>query len=890
MLSSASLIGAVVSAVLALGPVSAPTKGTDRADEPSHPVMRIALTTSTGSPTELASAGLDKLPLSSGQASGRPLNPLNLWLSAQNDAKKSSAATPSAKEGRKETFSTKERATQSPSSTQGVEGESSSHSPLSSSPDALIKDTKVLTEPLEVSDFFVAGFIWDDTAASTDERTFLIRVREGQTWSDWYEIERDSDTRPDDAQEATGTEPFVTAGATGVQILVAGAEEMPKNLELVLVPENAEGEKILEKSEIETTNASGTPLNEPLDQSKNEKLTEALSGASDASSSSGQTASPLENASAQGTGMSAASDPATPVLEPSWGAPKPTGRGIGAKSSAFVRSLFPATTTANGLPIPVVTRSEWGGSASEPYDWGAEYSYAPFVVVHHTAGTNNYTCSQSHSIVRGIYQYHAYSLDWGDIGYNFLVDKCGQAFEGRWGSLNSSGGNMVAAGHSLGFNTGTMGISMLGNYTSVAPSNETLSSVGALAGWHLDKAGVSPSSSGVYVSRGNGKYPKGTAVTLPRISGHRDNGYTACPGDAAYPLLWRVRQAALEVSSSAIEGTPAAPIAVTGQWVSDGGTWYFRTSSSNSYVSNTWALIDNEVYFFDWSGRMLTGWYAFRGNWYYLDPSGALHKGELSIQSGTYMLDESTGAMFTGWKLEGAGWRYYKPDGARAYGWAAVGSNWYYLDPASGIMQTGRLTIAGKTYLLYSSGEMASGWVKDESGWRYYGADGAQVGGWAKVEGEWYYLDPQTGLMKSGRLSINGVTYFLAGNGPLQYGWYAHNGNWFYLHPSDGAMLTTWVAVNGTWYYMEPDSGQMRTGWLQLGDVWYYLDGSGAMRTGWLQLGNRWYYLDASGAMRTGWLLLGNTWYYLDSSGAMVTGTQSIDGVSYFFTASGALR
>ena len=111
MLSSASLIGAVVSAVLALGPVSAPTKGTDRADEPSHPVM-IALTTSTGSPTELASAGLDKLPLSSGQASGRPLNPLNLWLSEQNDAKKSSAATPSAKEGRKENLSAKEGATE----------------------------------------------------------------------------------------------------------------------------------------------------------------------------------------------------------------------------------------------------------------------------------------------------------------------------------------------------------------------------------------------------------------------------------------------------------------------------------------------------------------------------------------------------------------------------------------------------------------------------------------------------------------------------------------------------------------------------------------------------------------------------------------------------------
>ena len=169
-----------------------------------------SLTTSTGSPTELASAGLEKLPLSSGQASGRPLNPLNLWLSAESDAKEGATETSSVTEGTAETLRTKEEPDETSSVKNRESGESSSLSPLSSAPDALIKDTKVLTEPLEVSDFFVAGFIWDDSAASTDERTFLIRVREGQTWSDWYEIERDSDTRPDNAQEASGTEPFVT--------------------------------------------------------------------------------------------------------------------------------------------------------------------------------------------------------------------------------------------------------------------------------------------------------------------------------------------------------------------------------------------------------------------------------------------------------------------------------------------------------------------------------------------------------------------------------------------------------------------------------------------------------------------------------------------------------
>ena len=50
---------------------------------------------------------------------------------------------------------------------------------------------------------------------------------------------------------------------------------------------------------------------------------------------------------------------------------------------------------------------------------------------------------QSASIVRGIYHYHAVTLDWGDIGYNFLVDKWGRAFEGRKGTLSAPAGKMV---------------------------------------------------------------------------------------------------------------------------------------------------------------------------------------------------------------------------------------------------------------------------------------------------------------------------------------------------------------------------------------------------------------------------------------------------------------
>lgn len=84
----------------------------------------------------------------------------------------------------------------------------------------------------------------------------------------------------------------------------------------------------------------------------------------------------------------------------------------------------------------VVARPQWGADegirCSQPV-------YSPQLkgaIVHHTAGSNDYTPAQSIEIVRGIYAYHAQSLNWCDIGYNVLVDKYGQIFEGAFGGLD----------------------------------------------------------------------------------------------------------------------------------------------------------------------------------------------------------------------------------------------------------------------------------------------------------------------------------------------------------------------------------------------------------------------------------------------------------------------
>ncbi|MEV0638618.1 hypothetical protein AB0I77_27495 [Streptomyces sp. NPDC050619] len=89
--------------------------------------------------------------------------------------------------------------------------------------------------------------------------------------------------------------------------------------------------------------------------------------------------------------------------------------------------------TAAGQP-DIVPRSGWGADESIVADPPTYTTDTKAVFVHHTAGTNDYTCAESASIIRGIFVYHVRSSGWNEIGYNFLVDKCGTVFEGRAGA------------------------------------------------------------------------------------------------------------------------------------------------------------------------------------------------------------------------------------------------------------------------------------------------------------------------------------------------------------------------------------------------------------------------------------------------------------------------
>jgi hypothetical protein len=189
-----------------------------------------------------------------------------------------------------------------------------------------------------------------------------------------------------------------------------------------------------------------------------------------------------------------------------------------------------------GAP-PILTRADW--HADEAIRRAGPY-YADGIhlaIVHHTAGSNSYTKSQSASIVRAIELYHVQGNGWNDIGYNFLIDKYGQIFEGRYGGITRP----VIGAHAQGFNTGSVGVSIIGDYSSSSISPAARAALVSLLAWRLDLAHVDPLSKVARVSAGNPRYAAGTAITLNAISGHRDVYPTSCPGASLYAQLPSLR-------------------------------------------------------------------------------------------------------------------------------------------------------------------------------------------------------------------------------------------------------------------------------------------------------------------------------------------------------------
>jgi hypothetical protein len=183
------------------------------------------------------------------------------------------------------------------------------------------------------------------------------------------------------------------------------------------------------------------------------------------------------------------------------------------------------------------TRAAWG--ADESIVKAAPEYTGPVdaFFVHHTATGNGYNCAQSASIVRGIQAYQVRSRGWDDIGYNFLIDRCGRIFEGRGGGV----GRSVLGAHTMGFNANASSIAVIGTHGGVGVSATVRTAIATVAAYKLGAYGNLPNSRVIMTSSGSDRFAKGRRVPFFRISGHRDAGQTECPGNALYAQLPSIR-------------------------------------------------------------------------------------------------------------------------------------------------------------------------------------------------------------------------------------------------------------------------------------------------------------------------------------------------------------
>jgi hypothetical protein len=219
------------------------------------------------------------------------------------------------------------------------------------------------------------------------------------------------------------------------------------------------------------------------------------------------------------------------------------------------RPAVPVAATSGGARQPeVVTRAQWG--ADESMRKGTpEFATLSKLVVHHTVTEND--DPDPASTVRAVYAYHTRANGWNDIGYQFLVDAAGRIYEGRYARSYQPGetptgedesGRGVVGAHAKGINAGSMGVALLGNFTSAEPSEAAVDALVHLLAWKASRHGIDAYGSSPYTGT------DGATRTFPNIAGHRDVGQTACPGGRLHERLPDIRRRVAEGG-----GVPARP-------------------------------------------------------------------------------------------------------------------------------------------------------------------------------------------------------------------------------------------------------------------------------------------------------------------------------------------
>ncbi|MFD9304762.1 peptidoglycan recognition protein [Streptomyces sp. NPDC060048] len=381
-----------------------------------------------------------------------------------------------------------------------------------------------------VETFSLVGVVWDDAGTELHGRV-QVRTRSAATadWSEWQDVETHNSEHgsdPDTSERGSGrvrgsTAPLWVGESDGVEVRVqaerdgrAQGGKLPTGLRIELVDPGNSGRPA-------TDGKNGT--SQPVDD-KGELLPEMT----------------MEMAQSSSANLPMAALGADEIV--------PLDKADSTADAVLADGTLEAAARPYIGPRPgIVTRKGWGADESLREKAFVYTNTVKAAFVHHTASGNNYACKDAPAVLRSLYRYHVVSSGWRDIGYNFAVDKCGRVYEGRAGGVAKP----VLGAHTMGFNTDSMGIAVIGTYSKTAPPKTAVDAVARLTAWKLGLFGADPRAKTTLRSGGGNLYAKGSNVRMNVISGHRDGFATECPGRLLYGQLPPTR-----TTSAKLQGRP----------------------------------------------------------------------------------------------------------------------------------------------------------------------------------------------------------------------------------------------------------------------------------------------------------------------------------------------
>ncbi len=313
-------------------------------------------------------------------------------------------------------------------------------------------------------------------------------------------------------------------------------------------------------------------------------------------------------------------------------------------------------------------------------------------------------------------------------------------------------------------------------------------------------------------------------------------------------------------------------------------------------VRNRAFTIGGNLYYFEASGAMVTGWKVINGIDFYFGEDGAAQKGLV---------------------FDGLGYRFIESNYSKASGWKNVGGKWYYFDPTDNYALIGLQTgysgfAAGDVFHFNEQGQATFGWETVDGKTYYFLGNMAAYKGARVILGKSYYFDPVSsvlqkdfilrlgskvfyynseGVMTKGLIQYEGKLYFIDVNDTFAQGWKTINENKYYFMESTDPNIAGIAAqgitlIAGKYHYFD-ENGVMQKGFHEISGDLYYFDENGVMVTEPRQIGPYYYDIAASGIInRSGWNA-GETMYYDTVNGRRAVGFTKIGDATYYFNNDG---